>query len=45
MSIARVVMYFDIPGEHTVTLTLSDNPATEKDWCGICAVGASGFSS
>ncbi len=45
MSIAFVVMAFDAPGRHTVTLTLTDIPETEKDWCGLCAVGASGFGS
>lgn len=43
-SIAHVVMHFDSPGEHTVTFTLADNPQIEKDWLGLCAVGAANFN-
>ncbi|MBQ7247005.1 MAG: SGNH/GDSL hydrolase family protein [Lachnospiraceae bacterium] len=37
------VLHLGESTEHTIVLTLKDNPNVEKDWFGICAVGASNF--
>ena len=39
------ITHLGTAGEHTITLTLRDNANVETEWFGICAVGASNFST